>query len=154
VVAAAGGERVPAGVLAGARKLDDRSLAVKPRRGGSSIGVAVVAATPEGFGPAMGRALQYDRDVLVEEVVPGVEFSVVVLDGPDGPVALAPTEPEKRGAVFGMAAKYPEGTAPLQTPIRTPAATPPRARAEPPPPSPVPAPRRMPRVAGSAAGAR
>jgi D-alanine--D-alanine ligase len=108
-------------------KLGERGLAVKPLRGGSSIGVSVVPTERQAFGAAMERALRFDGAALVEEVLVGREFSVVVLGGP---VALAPTEPETHGAIFGMAEKYLEGTAPLHTPMRVSAGVIDRIRSE------------------------
>ena len=60
--------------------------------------------------------------VLVEEFLTGTEFSVVVLDGPSGPTALAPTEVEKPPAslVYGTEEKYLHGSGVIHhTPMRT-----------------------------------
>ena len=98
-------------------------LAVKPLTGGSSFGVDVVPATE----PAITRAVEASfastsGEVIVEECIGGIEFSVVVLDGPGGvPTALAPTEVEKPQAslVYGTEEKYLAGSGVIHhTPMR------------------------------------
>jgi D-alanine-D-alanine ligase len=100
-----------------------RLLAVKPLAGGSSFGVDVVPAEPDALAGAVDAALATTSGaVLVEEFLSGTEFSVVVLDGPDGtPVALAPTEVEKPEAslVYGTEEKYLHGSGVIHhTPMR------------------------------------
>ena len=100
-----------------------RLLAVKPLRGGSSFGVDVVPADDGSLTAAIGAAFaSTEGDVIVEEFVDGIEFSVVVLDGPDGvPTALAPTEVEKPEAslVYGTEEKYLAGSGVVHhTPMR------------------------------------
>lgn len=83
-------------------------LIVKPRRGGSSLGVHA-AETPRA---AVDRAfLLLDEghgEVVVEPALRGREFTVLVLEGRSGePVALLPTEIELReGAFFSYQRKY------------------------------------------------
>jgi D-alanine--D-alanine ligase len=100
----------------------ERLLAVKPVAGGSSFGVDVVAAEPGALAAAVDAAFATTAgDVLVEEYVAGTEFSVVVLDGPSGPTALAPTEVEKPPAslVYGTEEKYLHGSGVIHhTPMR------------------------------------
>jgi D-alanine--D-alanine ligase len=98
-------------------------LAVKPLAGGSSFGVDVVRADAGLLSDAVEAAFSGTSGaVLVEEFLIGTEFSVVVLDGPDGmPVALAPTEVEKPGAslVYGTEEKYLHGSGVIHhTPMR------------------------------------
>ena len=66
---------------------------VKPAAGGSSIGVNSVASVEDAC--ACVRALLFqepEREALIEPFCSGVEFTVVVLEAPDGyPVALPPT---------------------------------------------------------------
>ncbi len=101
----------------------DRLVAVKPLAGGSSFGVDVVPATTEDVTRAVEAAFATtDGAVLVEEFIDGTEFSVVVLDGPDGrPTALAPTEVEKPPGrpVYGTEEKYLHGSGVIHhTPMR------------------------------------
>jgi D-alanine-D-alanine ligase len=56
---------------------------VKPARGGSSIGTSKASAPAE-LQAAINNARQYDRKVLVEAFVPGVEIECAVLEGLDG----------------------------------------------------------------------
>ena len=98
-------------------------LAVKPLTGGSSFGVDVVPAADGPLAVAIEQAFgDGGGAVLVEEFLDGTEFSVVVLDGPDGtPVALAPTEVEKPPAslVYGTEEKYLHGSGVVHhTPMR------------------------------------
>ena len=100
-----------------------RLLAVKPLAGGSSFGVDVVPAEPGALAAAVDAAFATAAGaVLVEEFLTGTEFSVVVLDGPSGPTALAPTEVEKPPAslVYGTEEKYLHGSGVIHhTPMRT-----------------------------------
>lgn len=100
-----------------------RVVAVKPLSGGSSFGVSVVPAEPGSLAGAVEDAFAGGgQAVLAEEFIEGIEFSVVVLDGPTGhPVALAPTEVEKpRGTfVYGTEEKYLHGSGVIHhTPMR------------------------------------
>ncbi|MCB9915440.1 MAG: hypothetical protein H6828_09865 [Planctomycetes bacterium] len=93
-------------------------LAVKPLRGGSSLGVTL--CDPSDLGAALARAFEHDDTALVEERVLGGEFSVIVLEGEQGPVALAPTEVETRAPLYDTRAKYLHGEgARLHTPLRS-----------------------------------
>ena len=106
----------------------DRPVAVKPLAGGSSFGVDVVPATADQIARAVDEAFASTAGaVLVEEFIEGVEFSVVVLDGPGGtPIALAPTEVEKPPGqqVYGTQEKYLHGSGVVHhTPMRVEAAS-------------------------------
>ncbi|HEY5109614.1 MAG TPA: hypothetical protein VII96_08400 [Acidimicrobiales bacterium] len=109
--------------LGGAGGASRDLLAVKPLTGGSSFGVDVVPAAEDLLADAVEAAFASTGGaVLVEEFLSGTEFSVVVLDGPDGtPTALAPTEVEKPGAslVYGTEEKYLHGSGVVHhTPMR------------------------------------
>jgi D-alanine--D-alanine ligase len=99
-------------------------VAVKPLRSGSSFGVSIAERSDaEEIVRALVRAFdESDGAVLLEEFISGIEFSVVVLDGPAGaPVALAPTEIEKPhgSLVYGTKEKYLHGAGAVHhTPIR------------------------------------
>lgn len=54
-------------------------------RGGSSVGVSIVANDAE-FKEALTEAFSYEDNILVEEYIEGREFSVGVLDGKALPV--------------------------------------------------------------------
>ena len=56
---------------------------VKPARGGSSIGISRVAGLA-GLDPAIETARRYDRKVLVEAAIDGLEVECAVLEGLDG----------------------------------------------------------------------
>lgn len=93
--------------------------AVKPARSGSSLGVSLVAEERE-LEPALAAAREYDQCILIEQVLVGTEFSVIVLDGGDGsPWALAPTEVRAGGEVYDTRQKYLHGSGSrLYTPLR------------------------------------
>lgn len=55
--------------------------------------------------------------LLIEQFIPGEEFSVIVIDTPDGTkVALPPTHIRKAGAVYDYRAKYLSGVSSKKTP--------------------------------------
>jgi len=110
-------------VLGGTSGSTHDLVAVKPLAGGSSFGVDVVRSDLGPLGDAVAAAFAGGGGaVLVEEFLRGTEFSVAVLDGPDGtPVALAPTEVEKPAAslVYGTEEKYLHGSGVMHhTPMR------------------------------------
>ena len=71
-------------------------VVVKPARGGSSLGVSVVGRGEDDVEAHIRHAVdQHDR-VVAQPYVDGIELTTVVLDGPDGPVALIPVEVELR----------------------------------------------------------
>ncbi len=84
-------------------------LVIKPVRQGSSLGMSIVRR-PEELPAALGKAFQYDREVMVEEFIQGREITVGVL-GNDDPEALPLVEiiPDKRFDFFDYDAKYKEG---------------------------------------------
>jgi GNAT-family acetyltransferase (TIGR03103 family) len=82
------GVRVARGVLAGAGELDDAlalvaevgSVVVKPARGEQGRGITVGVQDEAGLQRAVDLALQFCPDVLVEELVPGQDLRVLVID--------------------------------------------------------------------------
>lgn len=64
-------------------------LAVKPNRGGSSDGVSIV--TRDRVNTAVQKARLYDQQVLVEEYIKGIEFSLILIEDDSGPIPLWPT---------------------------------------------------------------
>lgn len=82
--ACAGALRVPTTVLLGEPWTGEFPVIVKPRRGAGSRGVHLVADR------AALEAEGADDSQLVQEYLPGEEFSVDVLAGPDGVIAAVP----------------------------------------------------------------
>jgi D-alanine-D-alanine ligase len=77
---------------------------VKPVSGGSSIGVAK-AETPEELQAAIGAALEYEDEILVEEFIAGREFSCGVL----GDTALPLVEIIPNEGFYDYEQKYQAG---------------------------------------------
>ena len=82
---------------------------VKPEQEGSTIGITIVGK-PEELGPALELARRYDRLVLVEEFLKGVEITGAVL-GNRNPQALPLVEiiPGDKYGFFTYEAKYTPG---------------------------------------------
>lgn len=79
-------------------------VVVKPRREGSSVGLAKAATLPE-LAAAIDRALAFDDDAIVERFVRATEVSVAVLDGRVlGAIEIAPKE-----GLYDYRAKYTPG---------------------------------------------
>ncbi len=96
-----------------------QALAVKPLRGGSSFGVSLIRRDPEELDEAIELAIRQDTTVLVEEVLEGTEFSVVVLERDGRAVPLVPTEVSKSSELYDTRSKYLHGEgAVLHTPLR------------------------------------
>jgi D-alanine--D-alanine ligase len=74
------------------------SAVLKPAAGGSSLGICVLRQERDGRGGQLLGAIseacfRYGR-VVVQPFIHGVEFTTVVIDGPQGAVALLPVEIE------------------------------------------------------------
>ena len=82
---------------------------VKPARGGSSIGTSRVSG-PDELEAAIEEARRYDRKVLVEALVSGVEVECAVLEGVDGgpPEASVPGQivVDPQSTWYDFEAKY------------------------------------------------
>lgn len=77
------------------RELGGGIYVAKPNSAGSSDGVNVCQS--EMLGAAIQEARRFSAEVRVERAIVGSEFSVVVLQGPDGKaIPLTPTEIERR----------------------------------------------------------
>jgi D-alanine-D-alanine ligase len=83
-------------------------LVTKPTREGSSFGVTIVRNREE-LGRGIDAALVWDRAVLVEEYLEGVEFSSIVLEGAGGPYPLAVTEIHPQSDFYSYDDKYMPG---------------------------------------------
>jgi D-alanine--D-alanine ligase len=107
---------------------EDGAAVVKPARGGSSIGVSLAEGVAGAMETARGLAASaaHDGDVILERRVSGREFCVNVIETPNGPLALMPSEVEllpRRGApdsgIYDYRRKYlPTLTARTHTPAR------------------------------------
>jgi len=88
---------------------------VKPRREGSSLGVAR-ASSPSELRNAVLSALEYDSSLLVERFVAAKEIAVGILDGRVlGAIEIAPA-----GGVYDYQAKYTPGLTEYFMPARLP----------------------------------
>jgi D-alanine--D-alanine ligase len=101
-------------------------VVVKPRRGGSSDGVTL--ATPATVDAAIGYALKFDDQALVEKFITGREFSIIVIENSDGvPFSLFPTEvvvADQDNPIYTRLKKYMPGSGALHA---TPAPFPPES---------------------------
>ncbi|MFS0728751.1 D-alanine--D-alanine ligase [Curtobacterium sp. 1P10AnD] len=92
-------------------------LAVKPARGGSAQGVTLVDDVDD-LPRAMVTAYTYCDDVVVEQLIRGVEVAVGIIDTGDGPVALSAVEIVPRSGTYGFEARYNAGETTFYTPAR------------------------------------
>ncbi|MEJ1961578.1 MAG: D-alanine--D-alanine ligase [Gammaproteobacteria bacterium] len=92
-------------------------VVVKPNKQGSTVGLSVVRE-PGQLASAIERAQAFDSEVMIEQFVPGREFTVGVLEGKALPVGeiIAP------GEVFDYQSKYQAGGAREVFPAEIPAA--------------------------------
>ena len=93
-------------------------LFVKPVRAGSSFGVSRVAA-PEALTAAVKAAFAHDREVLLEEAVPGFEVGCAVL-GNEALTVGQVDEIELAQGFFDYAEKYTLKTSAIHCPARIP----------------------------------
>ena len=93
---------------------------VKPRRGGSSVGVSLLRE-PDELPAALEAAFAVAPSVVLEELVPGVEVSVSVLDLRErDPLGLPPVEITPRpGSFYDYEEKYSDESAALSCPPRS-----------------------------------
>ena len=91
-------------------------LFVKPVRAGSSFGVTRLEG-PEGLITAVEEAFRHDREVLLEEAVPGFEVGCAVLGNEELTVGLV-DEIELSGGFFNFEEKYTLKTSAIHCPAR------------------------------------
>lgn len=91
---------------------------VKPTREGCSVGLSVVRSA-EQLGPAIQAALEWDNEVIVEELLQGMEVTVAVI-GNDEPRAFLPTETPPKGDFLTIEEKFLPGEGENITPARLP----------------------------------
>jgi D-alanine-D-alanine ligase len=81
-------------------------VVVKPNRQGSTVGLTVVRESGK-LAAALQTAHEYDPEVMIEQFIPGREFTVGILDGqalPVGEIVVA-------GEIFDYQSKYQAGGA-------------------------------------------
>ena len=115
-----------AGEIARAAEALGYPLFVKPVRSGSSFGVSRVAA-PEHLAAAAEEAFRHDREILLEEAVPGFEVSCAIL-GSDRPDRGCRGRSSRWRAASSTTAKNMPTAGPLR--IYCPARIPPEKTAE------------------------
>ena len=91
-------------------------LFVKPVRAGSSYGIAKVNGL-EQLAPAVMEAFRHDREVILEEAVPGFEVGCAVLGNDELTVGLV-DEIELSGGFFDFDEKYTLKTSAIHCPAR------------------------------------
>ena len=100
-----------------------RPFVLKPVNEGSSVGVAIVTDESNYGNPIRRDAAgpwQEFAQLLAEPYIRGRELTVAVLDGPDGPLALAVTELVPKSGFYDFDAKYTEGMTEHVCPARLP----------------------------------
>ncbi len=110
--------RDPDGVIARVRAEVGLPCFVKPANLGSSVGVSKVTRREE-LGPAVERAAQYDRKVLVERAINARELECSVL-GNDDPVASGLGEVVPAREFYDYDAKYRDDRTQLLIPAPVP----------------------------------
>ncbi len=92
-------------------------LIVKPTKGGSALGAALVHEASQ-FPAAMVGSFAYSDVALMESWVQGVEVAVSVLDTGDGPQALPIAEIVPVNEIYDYSARYTAGTTEFFVPAR------------------------------------
>jgi D-alanine-D-alanine ligase len=91
---------------------------VKPNNGGSSIGMSKVNDPSEELGPAIEKAFREDDQVLIEEFIPGREFTIGVFRSKGEIITLPFTEVKSKKEFFDFEAKYTAGLNEETTPAQ------------------------------------
>ncbi|WP_148573344.1 D-alanine--D-alanine ligase family protein [Nocardioides caldifontis] len=92
-------------------------LFVKPARGGSALGAALVRTAAD-LPSAMVGAFAYGDTALVEQFVAGTEVAVPVVDDGSGPRALPVVSITPDGGVYDYTARYTAGSTEFQVPAK------------------------------------
>lgn len=92
-------------------------LVVKPTRGGSSLGTAIVHLAAD-LPAAMVGAFAYGDVVLMEQHVSGVEVAIGVFEREGDVLALSAVEIVPEGELYDYAARYTAGTTEFFCPAR------------------------------------
>lgn len=112
------GDGAPAELETCARELGF-PMFVKPVRAGSSFGISRVTRAEE-LAEAVSAAFDHDREVLLEEAVPGFEVGCAVLGDPPALTVGAVDEIELSGGFFDFDEKYSLKTSAIHCPARIP----------------------------------
>jgi D-alanine-D-alanine ligase len=88
-------------------------LVVKPNAEGSTVGLTIVKHASE-LQPAIGRAGEFDDQVLVEQYIEGRELTVAVI----GEVAYPVVEIEPKSGFYDYTAKYTKGASVYTCPAK------------------------------------
>lgn len=102
------------------QRLTDRlglPLVVKPTRGGSSLGTAIVHDQSE-LPAAMVGAFAYGDVALIEQCVVGTEIAVTVIDAGGQPIAMPAVEIVPDGGFYDYNARYTAGLTEFFCPAR------------------------------------
>ncbi len=91
---------------------------VKPNNGGSSIGMSKVNEPSEELGMAIEKAFKEDDQVLIEEFIPGREFTIGVFKSKGEITTLPITEVISKKDFFDYEAKYVKGMSEEITPAQ------------------------------------
>ena len=89
-------------IRAGERPTMKVPLVVKPSRQGSTVGIHIVKR-PDELDTALADAAKFDRDLLIEQFIPGRELTVGIL----GDQALPILEIIPKGGFYDFDTKYP-----------------------------------------------
>ena len=92
-------------------------LVVKPTRGGSSLGTAIVHSAVD-LPSAMVGAFAYGDVVLMEQYIAGTELAIGVFERDDDLLALSAVEIVPEGELYDYAARYTAGTTEFFCPAR------------------------------------
>lgn len=92
-------------------------LVVKPTRGGSSLGAAVVHDASE-LPAAMVGAFAYGEVALIEQCVVGTEVAMAIIETESGPIALPAVEIVPDGGFYDYNARYTAGLTEFFCPAR------------------------------------
>ncbi len=93
---------------------------VKPNDRGSSVGISIVESF-SGLLPAIKKASEYSRDIMIQKYIKGREFTCGVLEFNGKPKPFLPTEIIPRSSrFFDYDAKYTSGASREITPPRLP----------------------------------
>jgi D-alanine-D-alanine ligase len=91
---------------------------VKPNNGGSSIGMSKVNKPSEELGQAIEKAFREDDQILIEEFIPGREFTIGVFRSKGEIITLPFTEVKSKKEFFDYEAKYTAGLNEETTPAQ------------------------------------
>lgn len=92
-------------------------LVVKPTKGGSSLGTAIVHESHE-MPPAMVGSFAYGDVALIEQYVTGTEVAVSIIDDGSGPRAMPLVEIVPDGGLYNYNARYTAGATEFFVPAR------------------------------------